>query len=66
VLVVVPRLTTQLGKGLPVGEEVWGTRELAVAGTWRNVFTGEGWEGETMPLHVALGTFPVGVWKRTT
>lgn len=63
VLIVVPRLTTQLVKPpqLPVGE-VWTDRTLALPGTWRNAFTGEVVEGSTLPLRDLLASFPVGVF----
>jgi maltooligosyltrehalose synthase len=61
VLVVVPRLTTQLGKDLPLGE-VWGTHALDVSGTWRNVFTGE--TLESPELRNVFATFPVAILER--
>ncbi|HJQ36520.1 MAG TPA: malto-oligosyltrehalose synthase [Thermoanaerobaculia bacterium] len=64
-LVVVPRLTTQLVKPpkLPLGD-VWRDHALAVSGRWRNVFTEEVVEGAPLPLRNLLGSFPVGVFER--
>jgi (1->4)-alpha-D-glucan 1-alpha-D-glucosylmutase len=61
VLVVVPRLTTHLGKELPLGD-VWGDHALDVAGRWRNVFTEE--TLETLALRDVFATFPVAVFER--
>ena len=61
ILVVVPRLTTQLGKDLPLGE-VWGSHALDVAGRWRNVFTGE--TLESLELAKVFATFPVAILER--
>jgi (1->4)-alpha-D-glucan 1-alpha-D-glucosylmutase len=62
VLVVVPRLTTQLVKPgqFPLGE-VWGDRTLDVSGRWKNVFTGETIEGDQLALRDVFATFPVAV-----
>jgi (1->4)-alpha-D-glucan 1-alpha-D-glucosylmutase len=62
VLVVVPRLTTQLVKPgqFPLGE-VWGDRTLAVSGRWKNAFTGEVLEGDSLALRKVFATFPVAV-----
>ena len=65
VLVVVPRLTTQLVKPgqLPLGE-VWGSHSLDLPGTtWRNTFT-----EETLPslaLRDVFATFPVAILERS-
>ena len=61
VLVAVPRLTTRLGKDLPLGE-VWGTHALDVPGRWRNVFTGE--TPDTLDLRNVFATFPVAIFER--
>lgn len=62
-LIVVPRLTTQLVKSprLPVGE-VWGDHALDLGGRWRNVFTDEVVEGGR--LREVFATFPVAVLER--
>jgi (1->4)-alpha-D-glucan 1-alpha-D-glucosylmutase len=60
-LVAVPRLTTQLGKDLPLGE-VWGTHALDAPGPWRNVFTGE--TLESPELRNVFATFPVAILER--
>jgi (1->4)-alpha-D-glucan 1-alpha-D-glucosylmutase len=62
-LVVVPRLTTQLVKPpqLPVGV-VWGEHALDVGGRWRNAFTDEVVEGGA--LREVFATFPVAVLER--
>lgn len=64
-LVVVPRLTTQLVKPpqLPLGE-VWRDHALDVPGRWRNVFTEETVEGTPLALRNLLASFPVGVFER--
>ena len=64
-LIVVPRLTTRLVKPphLPLGD-VWRDRAIDVSGCWRNVFTEEVVEGETLPLRSLFASFPVGVWER--
>ena len=65
VLVVVPRLTTQLVKGakFPLGD-AWGDRTLALHGSWKNVFTGEMVEGDALALREIFATFPVAVLER--
>ena len=65
VLVVVPRLTTQLVKPgqFPLGE-VWSDRALAIGGRWRNVYTGENLDSEKLPLREVFATFPVAVLER--
>jgi (1->4)-alpha-D-glucan 1-alpha-D-glucosylmutase len=65
VLVVVPRLTTQLVKPpqLPVGE-VWGDHALDVGGRWRNVFTNEVVAGERIALKDVFATFPVAILEQ--
>ncbi len=64
-LVVVPRLTTQLVKPprFPLGE-VWGDHALAVGGRWRNVFTDEVVDGESLPLRNVFASFPVAILEK--
>jgi (1->4)-alpha-D-glucan 1-alpha-D-glucosylmutase len=64
-LVVVPRLTTQLVKPphLPLGD-VWRDHAVDVSGRWRNVFTEKVVEGTPLPLRNLLASFPVGVFER--
>ena len=61
VLVVVPRLTSQLGKQLPLGE-VWGSHALDVPGTWRNAFTEE--TPASLALRDVFASFPVAILER--
>jgi (1->4)-alpha-D-glucan 1-alpha-D-glucosylmutase len=62
ILVVVPRLTTQLGKQLPLAD-VWGDHALTdLEGRWRNTFTGE--IVEFFELRNVFATFPVAVLER--
>lgn len=65
VLIVVPRLTTQLVKPprLPLGY-VWGEHALVVSGRWRNVFTDEAIEGERLALKEVFAAFPVAILER--
>ena len=65
ILVAGPRLTTQLVKAptLPLGE-VWGDAALDAGGAWRNIFTGETIEGETLALRDVVASFPVAVFER--
>lgn len=65
ILVVVPRLTTKLVKAgqLPLGD-VWRDHTLDLSGTWRNVFTGEGVEGDRLALSDLFASFPVGLFER--
>jgi (1->4)-alpha-D-glucan 1-alpha-D-glucosylmutase len=64
-LVVVPRLTTQLVKSprLPLGE-AWRDHTIDVAGRWRNVFTDEVIEGAPLALRNVFASFSVGVFER--
>ena len=61
-LVAVPRLTAHMSKAgsFPLGE-VWGDRTLPIAGRWRNLFTGEMVEGESVALAEVFRKFPVAV-----
>lgn len=62
VLVVVPRLTAQWSRQLPIGE-VWGERALRdVGGAWRNVFTGE--VVESLGLKDVFASIPVAILER--
>ncbi len=63
VLVVLPRLTTQLVKPphLPLGD-VWGEHALEVPGRWRNAFTGE--VLDDLALRNVFATFPVAILER--
>jgi (1->4)-alpha-D-glucan 1-alpha-D-glucosylmutase len=65
ILVVIPRLTTQLVQPphLPVGD-VWGQHALSLGGRWRNVFTDEVIEGERLALKEVFATFPVAILER--
>jgi (1->4)-alpha-D-glucan 1-alpha-D-glucosylmutase len=64
-LVVIPRLTTRLVKppALPLGD-VWQEHALAVSGTWRNAFTDEVIEGDSLPLRNVFASFPVAILER--
>jgi (1->4)-alpha-D-glucan 1-alpha-D-glucosylmutase len=64
-LIVVPRLTTQLvpASRFPLGK-VWGEHALAVGGRWRNVFTEELVEGESLPLRNVFALFPVAILEK--
>jgi (1->4)-alpha-D-glucan 1-alpha-D-glucosylmutase len=63
ILVVVPRLTTQIVQSpqLPIGD-VWGDRAIDIGGRWRNVFTDEVVEGGQ--LKDVFATFPVAILER--
>jgi len=65
VLVVVPRLSTQLVKPpqLPLGG-VWGEHTLSIGGKWRNAFTDEVIEGERLTLKEVFATFPVAILEK--
>ncbi|HUP62707.1 MAG TPA: malto-oligosyltrehalose synthase [Thermoanaerobaculia bacterium] len=61
VLVVTPRLTTQLGNALPLGD-VWRDHRLAIDGRWQNAFTGE--VMEDLALRNVFASFPVAILER--
>jgi (1->4)-alpha-D-glucan 1-alpha-D-glucosylmutase len=65
IVVVVPRLTTRLVKPpqFPLAE-VWGEHALPVSGRWRNVFTEDVVEGDTLMLRDVFAAFPVAVLER--
>jgi len=65
VLVVVPRLTTRLVKAprLPIGD-VWGEHAISVAGRWKDAFTGEVIEGDSLRLREVFASFPVAILER--
>ena len=65
ILVVVPRLTTQLVEApqLPL-YEAWSSHAIHAGGRWRNVFTDETHEGDTLTLRDVFATFPVVVLER--
>jgi len=65
IIVAVPRFVTSLVKPgvFPIGE-VWGAAALGGAGRWRNIFTAEEIEGDTLPLARVFGRFPVAVLER--
>jgi (1->4)-alpha-D-glucan 1-alpha-D-glucosylmutase len=65
VLVAVPRLLTSLVKPgtFPLGD-VWGSAVLPGGGRWRNVFTGDALEGDSLPLARVFERFPVAVLER--
>ncbi|HKR64905.1 MAG TPA: malto-oligosyltrehalose synthase, partial [Thermoanaerobaculia bacterium] len=66
-LIVVPRLTTRVTKApsLPLGD-AWQEHAVNVNGSWRNVFTGEVVEGESLPLREVFATFPVAIFERVS
>ena len=61
VLVVIPRLTSQLGQSLPIGD-VWGDHNIEVEGRWRNVFTEE--VIGDLALRNVFASFPVAILER--
>ena len=65
ILVAVPRLVTALVKpgSFPVGE-VWGAAAVRGGGRWKNTFTGDEIEGDTLPLAKVFERFPVAVLER--
>ena len=64
VVVAVPRLIANLVKPgtLPIGD-VWGDATLPVAGTWRNLFTGENTRRRNRP-EPSLRRFLPPCWRR--
>ncbi len=68
VIVAVPRFLTRLVKPgvFPIGERVWSTAASlpSPGGRWRNIYTGETIEGDSLPLRRVLETFPVAVLER--
>jgi (1->4)-alpha-D-glucan 1-alpha-D-glucosylmutase len=66
ILTAAPRFVTQLVRAgvMPIGN-VWGSAKLPVPGRWRNIFTGEELEGESLPLASVFATFPVAILERT-
>jgi (1->4)-alpha-D-glucan 1-alpha-D-glucosylmutase len=68
VIVAVPRLITKLAEPgqLPLGDK-WGTGALAgVSGAkWKNIFTGEVLEGDSLRLADVFARFPVAVLERS-
>jgi (1->4)-alpha-D-glucan 1-alpha-D-glucosylmutase len=65
VLVVVPRLTTRLVKAgqFPLGD-IWGDHALPIGGRWRNVFTEENLDRDSLPLREIFAAFPVAILER--
>jgi (1->4)-alpha-D-glucan 1-alpha-D-glucosylmutase len=63
ILVATPRLTTRLGKQLPIGE-AWAGHTIEVDGRWRNVFTDEVVEGAPLALRHVFASFPVAIFER--
>jgi maltooligosyltrehalose synthase len=48
---------------MPLGE-VWTDVKLPVCGQWRNIFTNEELEGESLPLARVFATFPVAILEK--
>jgi len=76
VIVIVPRLLSTLGPGMPVGSQVWGENGVILPGggtrVYRNLFTAETIESEntrdghqTLSLPAVFSRFPVAVLERT-
>ena len=65
IVVAAPRFLTQLVKPgeLPIGN-VWRDETLGAGGRWRNAFTGEVIEGESLALRDVFATFPVAILER--
>ena len=65
VVVAAPRLLTGLVKPgvFPIGE-LWADRSLAVAGRWKNIFTGDTIDGQPLSLAQVFDRFPVAVLER--
>ena len=68
VIVAVPRFLTRLVKPgvFPVGERVWSNAAPlpSPGGRWRNIYTGETIEGDSLPLSRVFASFPVAVLER--
>lgn len=67
VLVVVPRLTSQLVRApkLPLGD-VWGETRIDIGGTWTNAFTEETVSGDALLLRDIFASFPVAILENQT
>jgi (1->4)-alpha-D-glucan 1-alpha-D-glucosylmutase len=65
VLVAVPRLVTNLVKPgtFPIGK-VWGDASIPISGSWRNLFTGENTEGDSIALRSLFCRFPVALLEK--
>jgi (1->4)-alpha-D-glucan 1-alpha-D-glucosylmutase len=65
VAVAVPRFPTRLTRPgrFPLAE-VWRETALPLAGRWRNTFTGDTLEGDSLPLRDVFARFPVAVLER--
>lgn len=59
IAVIVPRLSARIG--FPPLGDLWKDTELKLSGRWRNVFTGDGLEGEQLRMAEVLRRFPVAV-----
>ncbi len=68
VLVAVPRFLTCLVRRatMPVGDAVWPAHAFLPnpGGAWRNIYTGETIEGDTLPLRRVFASFPLAVLLR--
>ena len=64
VVVAVPRLVAKMSpRNVPLGD-VWGDARLNISGAWRNAFTDETVEGDSLPLAQVFATFPVAMLER--
>ncbi|MGA8809611.1 MAG: malto-oligosyltrehalose synthase, partial [Thermoanaerobaculia bacterium] len=65
VVIAVPRLIANLVKPgtFPIGE-VWPDTSIPIAGSWRNLFTGENLAGNSIPLRSLFRRFPVAVLEK--
>ena len=64
VVVAVPRLIAKMSpRNVPLGD-VWGDARLNISGAWRNAFTDETVEGDSLPLAQVFATFPVAMLER--
>jgi (1->4)-alpha-D-glucan 1-alpha-D-glucosylmutase len=66
ILVLVPRFATEITKvGVPPLGSVWGDATCRVPrAAWRNIFTGETLEGDTLRLADVFARMPVAVFAR--